>query len=142
VAPAEKIFAAIVDLRGYDRWLERSEVFEGITDISSDPIAVGTTWSEPGPNGVRRGTVTDFEAPTRVTFHHPMTMSPRFLGIIDITVPVTLTQKPLSVLVRRSCGKLTGSTFASRAAPGMAADREAAAANLSGRRDSMSPMLK
>ena len=100
-APAEKIFAAIVDLRGYDRWLERSEVFEGITDISSDPVALGTTWSEPGPNGVRRGTVTDFEAPTRVTFHQPMTMSPRLLGIMDITVVITLTQKPLSVLVRR-----------------------------------------
>ena len=100
-AHVERIFAAIVDLRAYDRWLERSQVFEGITNVSSDPIALGTTWSEPGPNGVRRGTVTDFEAPTRVTFHQPMTMSPRLLGIMDITVAITLTQKPLSVLVRR-----------------------------------------
>jgi uncharacterized protein YndB with AHSA1/START domain len=100
-APTEKIFAAIVDLRGYERWLARSEVFEGITDISSDPIAVGTTWSEPGPNGVRHGTVTAFEAPTRVTFHQPMTMSPRLLGVIDITVSVTLTPTAASVVVRR-----------------------------------------
>ena len=100
-APAEKIFAAIVDLRGYERWLARSEVFEGITNISSDPIALGTTWSEPGPNGVRHGTVTDFEAPTRVTFHQPMTMSPRLLGVIDITVSVTLTPTAASVVVRR-----------------------------------------
>src|ERR1700704_1342388 len=100
-APVEEIFAAIVDLRGYDRWLATSKVFEGITDISSDPIALGTTWSEPGPNGVRRGTVTEFEAPTRVTFHQPMTMSPRLLGIIDITVSVTLTPRPASVHVRR-----------------------------------------
>ena len=101
-APAERIFAAIVDFRGYDRWLTTSSVFEGISDISSDPIALGTTWSEPGPNGVRRGTVTEFEAPTRVTFHQPMTMSPRFLGVIDITVSVTLTPAtPTSVLVRR-----------------------------------------
>ena len=100
-APAEKIFAAIVDFRGYDRWLATSSVFEGITDISSDPIALGTTWSEPGPNGVRRGTVTEFDAPTQVTFHQPMTMSPHFLGIIDITVSLTLTPRPTSVHVRR-----------------------------------------
>src|SRR5438270_8173543 len=100
-APAEVIFAAIVDLRGYDRWLARSEVFEGITDISSDPIALGTTWSERGPNGVRRGTITEFEAPTRVTFHQPMTMNSRFLGTIDITVSLALTPTPRSVQVRR-----------------------------------------
>jgi uncharacterized protein YndB with AHSA1/START domain len=100
-APVERIFAAIVDLHGYDRWLAASRVFDGITEISSDPIVLGTTWSEPGPNGVRRGTVTEFEAPTRVTFHQPMTMSPRLLGIIDITVGVTLTPRPTSVHVRR-----------------------------------------
>src|SRR6267378_3054993 len=100
-APMERIFAAIVDLRGYDRWLAASRVFEGITDVSSDPIALGTTWSERGPNGVRRGTITEFEAPTRVTFHQPMTMNSRFLGTIDITVSLALTPTPRSVHVRR-----------------------------------------
>jgi len=100
-APVEKIFAAIVDLHGYERWLPRSSVFEGITDISSDPIRLGTTWSEPGPNGVRHGTVTEFEAPTQVTFHQPMTMSPRLLGVIDITISVTLTPTPRSVHLLR-----------------------------------------
>ena len=100
-APAEKIFAAIVDLRGYERWLAKSEVFEGITDISSGPVVLGTTWSERGPNGVRHGTVTDFEPPTRVTFHAPMTMKPRLLGVIDITVNLTLTPTPASVRVSR-----------------------------------------
>jgi uncharacterized protein YndB with AHSA1/START domain len=100
-APAEKIFAAIVDLRGYDRWLAPSNVFEGITEISSGPVALGTTWTERGPNGVRHGTVTQFEPPTRVMFHQPMTMSPRFLGVIDITVGLTLTPSPTSVHVRR-----------------------------------------
>jgi len=100
-APVEKIFAAIVDLRGYDRWLATSKVFEGISDISSDPIALGTTWSEPGPNGVRHGTVTEFDAPTRVTFHAPMTMRPRLLGVIDITVSLTLTPGQESVRVER-----------------------------------------
>ena len=100
-APVERIFAAIVDLRGYDRWLATSRVFEGITEISSDPIALGTTWSERGPNGVRHGTVTDLKAPTRVTFHAPMTMNPRLLGVTDITVSLTLTRTPTSVHVSR-----------------------------------------
>lgn len=100
-APAERIFAAIVDFRGYDRWLTTSSVFEGITDISSDAIRLGTTWSEPGPNGVRHGTVTEFESPTRVTFRQPMTLRPRLLGVIDITVSLTLIPGPNSVHVRR-----------------------------------------
>jgi uncharacterized protein YndB with AHSA1/START domain len=100
-APAERIFAAIVDFHGYRSWLATSNVFEGISDISSDPIALGTTWSEHGPNGVRNGTVTLFEPATRVTFRQPMTMSPRFLGVIDITVSLTLTPKPASVHLRR-----------------------------------------
>ena len=48
-ASAEEIFAAIVDLRGHDRWLTASSAFRGITDISSDSLALGTTWTEPGP---------------------------------------------------------------------------------------------
>ena len=100
-ASAEKIFAAIVDFRGYDRWLAKSSVFEGITDISSDPIRLGTTWTESGPSGVRHGTVTEFEPPSRVSFHQPMTLKPRLLGTIDITLNVTLTPTPTSVRVRR-----------------------------------------
>jgi uncharacterized protein YndB with AHSA1/START domain len=100
-APADAIFAAIVDFRGYDRWLTRSSAFDGITDISSEPIALGTTWTEPGPNGVRHGTVTEFEPSTRVTFHAPMTMKPRLLGVMDISVTLTLSPTPGSVRVRR-----------------------------------------
>jgi uncharacterized protein YndB with AHSA1/START domain len=100
-APVEEIFAAIADFRGYGRWLTTSSVFEGISDISSDPIRLGTTWSERGPNGVRQGTVTEFEAPTRVTFHQPMMLTPRLLGIIDINVSLTLAPTPTAVHVRR-----------------------------------------
>jgi uncharacterized protein YndB with AHSA1/START domain len=88
---AEAVFAAIVDLRGYDRWLTPSSAYPGTTEISAEPITVGTTYVESGPQGVRRGTITDFEPPTRVTFHQPMTMKPRLLGVIDINVRYTIT---------------------------------------------------
>jgi uncharacterized protein YndB with AHSA1/START domain len=98
---AEAIFAAIVDLRGYDRWLTSSAAYGGTTEISTDPISAGTTYVESGPGGVRNGTVTEFEPPTRVTFHQPMTMKTKLLGVIDIKVRYLLTPTAASVHVVR-----------------------------------------
>jgi len=98
---ADAVFAGIVDFRAYERWLTSSSSFRGITDISSDPIELGTTWVEPGRGGVRRGTVTRFEPPTCVAFHQPMTMRPRVLGVIDISVVLTLSPTAGGVHVRR-----------------------------------------
>jgi len=100
-ASPEKIFAAIVDLTGYDRWLPSSPAFAGITEISPGPVGLGTTWTEVGPSGTRHGTVTRWQPPTGVTFHQPMTMKSRRLGVIDITVAIDLTPGPDSVTVRR-----------------------------------------
>ncbi len=80
--PAETIFDVITDLRGQDHWLPRSSAYRGTTEISSDPVTLGTTYREPGPFGVRNGTVTEFERPTKVTFHQPMTMNLR-AGTVD-----------------------------------------------------------
>jgi polyketide cyclase/dehydrase/lipid transport protein len=98
---APPVFEAIVDLGGYDRWLTRSSAYPGTTEITGDPIGVGTTYVESSSSGVRRGTITEFEAPTRVTFHQPMTMKPRFLGVIDIHVTYQLTPGESSVHIGR-----------------------------------------
>ena len=50
---------------------------------------------------MRHGTVTEFEPPTRVTFHQPMTVKPRPLGIIDIVLRYTFTPTAASVHVGR-----------------------------------------
>lgn len=93
-APAVDIFAAIIDLPGYNRWLPESSAFKGTTEVSTNPVRLGTTYIEPGPSGVRYGQVTEFEEPTKVTFHHPMTLKPLFLGItIDVTVSITIRQE-------------------------------------------------
>ncbi len=98
---AETVFDALADLRAYDRWLARSASFPGITDISPGPIAAGTTFVESEPNGVRHGTVTELQSPTRIAFHQPMTMKRRALGTVDIDVGYTLTAKGASVHVDR-----------------------------------------
>ncbi|HET9141938.1 SRPBCC family protein [Actinophytocola sp.] len=98
---ADAVFAALVDLRGYGRWLARSSAFPGTTEISPGPVGVGTTYVESSSQGVRRGTVTEYQPPDSVTFHQPMTMKPNLLGVIDIRVRYTLTQAADSVHLRR-----------------------------------------
>jgi uncharacterized protein YndB with AHSA1/START domain len=99
-SPAEEIFGVITDLRGQDRWLTDSSAFHGTEDVSSDPVRLGTTYREPGPFGVRDGTVTEFEPPTMVTFHQPMTMK-LHAGTMDVVMRYTLIPGPRSTLVRR-----------------------------------------
>jgi uncharacterized protein YndB with AHSA1/START domain len=97
---AETIFDLIVDLRGQDGWLGKSSAFRGTHEISPGPVALGTTYREPGPFGVRNGTVTEFERPTRVAFHQPMTMR-LHAGTVDILMRYTLTPAQGSTHVRR-----------------------------------------
>jgi uncharacterized protein YndB with AHSA1/START domain len=98
--PAEKIFDPIIDFRGQDRWLTTSSAFHGTSEISSDPVALGTTYREPGPFGVRNGTVTELERPARVTFHQPMTMRLQ-AGTVDVTLRYTLTPGSAATHVAR-----------------------------------------
>jgi len=98
--PAEKVFDLIADFGGQDRWLKQSSSFKGTHDVSSNVVALGTTYREPGPFGVRNGTVTEFQRPAKITFHQPMTM--KFgLGIVDVTVRITLTPRAASTNVKR-----------------------------------------
>lgn len=100
-APAETVFDALVDLPGYGRWLTSSSAYAGTTEVSTDPVAAGTTYVEQSPSGTRDGTVTELDRPSRVTFHQPMTMRPRLLGVIDIHVTYTLAPTTAGVHVTR-----------------------------------------
>jgi hypothetical protein len=90
---AEKIFDLIVDFGGQDRWLTKSSAFHGTNEVSSDPVTLGTTYAEPGPFGVRNGTVTEFKRPAKVAFHQPMTMR-LHAGTVDVTLRYALRPGP------------------------------------------------
>lgn len=90
-ASAERVFALLADLNGYDRWLARSWAWRGTSHISPGPIRVGTTYVEPGPFGVRHGRVNAFDPPTRIGFEQPMTPRRRVLGVIGVGLDHTLT---------------------------------------------------
>jgi hypothetical protein len=98
---AERLFDLIVDLRGQEQWLGRSSSYHGTEALSSNPAVLGTTYREPGPLGVRNGTVTEFDRPGNVAFHQPMTL--RFgLGTIDILMRYTLAERPSATRVKRT----------------------------------------
>jgi hypothetical protein len=100
---ADRIFDLITDLRGQGSWLSQSSAFKGTENISTGPVTKGTTYREPGPLGVRDGVVTEFERPTVVTFHQPMTLK-LHAGALDITVRYTLTPHGREAThVRRVC---------------------------------------
>jgi uncharacterized protein YndB with AHSA1/START domain len=99
-SPAEKIFDLIIDFRGQDRWLTPSSAYHGTLEVSSDPVTLGTTYREPGPFGVRHGRVTEFERPTAITFHQPMTMR-LHAGTVDVILRYTLTPGDGVTQVRR-----------------------------------------
>ena len=88
----EAIFAIIADLTGYHRWLGGSDSFESITEISPLPVGAGTTYTDAGPAGTRRGTITEFDPPVAIAFHQPMQVSGPIRGTIDIHVRCTLEQ--------------------------------------------------
>ncbi len=101
-ATAEEVFSLLVDLRGYDRWLPSSSAYHGTIEISEGPIALGTTYIEPGPLGTRVGRITKLVRPTELCFEQPMTMKPSFLGVIGIRLFHTISPRPGFVhLVRR-----------------------------------------
>jgi uncharacterized protein YndB with AHSA1/START domain len=99
--PAEKIFDVITDFKGQDRWLPTSSSFHGTTEISANPVTLGTTYREPGPFGVRNGTVTEFERPARITFHQPMTIR-LHAGTVDVTMRYVLVPGTGSTRVSRT----------------------------------------
>src|SRR6266699_4716070 len=70
--PPETIFDLIADMPNYGRWLPGSEAFGGTTEVSPYPVRLGTTYLDAGPAGHRPGSVTGYDPPTSIAFHHTM----------------------------------------------------------------------
>jgi len=56
----------------YGRWLAGSEAFGGTTEVSPYPVRLGTTYLDAGPAGRRSGSVTGYDPPKHIAFHHIM----------------------------------------------------------------------
>jgi uncharacterized protein YndB with AHSA1/START domain len=98
-APASEVFTIVADLPTYHNWLPESSAFKGTTQVSHNPVKLGTTYHEPGPAGTRKGEVIEFEPPGtgktgKITFKQPMSMKPYVLGmVLDVKVEMTVTEE-------------------------------------------------
>ena len=68
----EAIFDLIADMPNYGRWLSGSEAFGATTEVSPYPVRLGTTYLDAGPAGQRPGSVTGYDPPKYIAFHHTM----------------------------------------------------------------------
>jgi hypothetical protein len=87
----ETIFDLIADMPNYGRWLPGSDAFGGTTEVSPYPVRLGTTYLDAGPLGQRPGSVTGYDRPKHIAFHHTMLLKRGPLTAnIDVHIRYTL----------------------------------------------------
>jgi uncharacterized protein YndB with AHSA1/START domain len=97
-APAKEVFSIVIDLPTYHNWLPETSAFKGTTQVSHNPIKLGTTYHEPGPAGTRKGEVIQLEYPNvgkqgTVVFKQPMSAKPYVLELtLDVKVEMRVTE--------------------------------------------------
>jgi hypothetical protein len=75
----------------YGRWLPGSQAFGGTTEVSPYPVRLGTTYLDAGPAGQRPGSVTAYDPPKRIGFHHTMLLKQGpLMANIDVHVRYSL----------------------------------------------------
>ncbi len=75
----------------YGRWLRGSVVFDGTTEGSPCTVRLGTTNLDAGPLGKRPGSVTEYDPPRHIAFHHAMASVKGLLsGNADVNIRCTL----------------------------------------------------
>ena len=89
----ETVFDLIADMPNYGRWLPGSEAFGGTTQVEPYPVRFGTTYLDAGPAGKRPGSVTEYDPPKHISFHHTMLIKKGLL-IADVDVNIRYTFEP------------------------------------------------
>ncbi len=89
------LFDLIADLPNYTRWLPGSEAFGGTTEVTPYPVQLGTTYLDAGPAGQRPGSVTEYNRPTHIGFHHTMLLDRGPLSA-EIDVRIRYTFQPIA----------------------------------------------
>jgi hypothetical protein len=94
IGSPETIFDLIADMPNYGRWLPGSEAFGATTQVSPYPARLGTTYLDAGPAGERPGSVTRFDRPKSIAFHHNMLLK-RWPLIANIDAHILYTIEPI-----------------------------------------------
>jgi hypothetical protein len=95
MAPADVLFDLLADLPNYGRWLPGSQQFGSTTDVDPYPVTLGSRYldGQPGEPGKDwRGTVTGFQPPGSLDFHHTIHVS-QLRATIDVHIHYSLEQE-------------------------------------------------
>lgn len=100
MAPPQRVFDLVADLRSYGRWLPGSTAFDGVADVTPYPVRLGTTYRETGAIE-KPGVVTEYDPPNHIGFHH----------IVKIRSPI---ETDVDARIRYSFEAREGGTFVVR----------------------------
>jgi uncharacterized protein YndB with AHSA1/START domain len=102
-APAELLFRLLSDLPNYGDWLPGSEAFGRTTDVEPYPVRRGTRYRDGKPDQPGkdwRGTVTGFQPPGSVDFHHTIHVR-QLMATVDVHIHYSLETEGDGTLVSR-----------------------------------------
>jgi uncharacterized protein YndB with AHSA1/START domain len=92
--PPEMVFDLIADMPNYGKWLPDSSAFGGTINVTPYPVRLGTTYVDAGPIQ-KPGSVTEYERPTHIAFHHIVQLRRSFLNT-DIDARIRYTLDPMN----------------------------------------------
>jgi hypothetical protein len=95
-APADILFNLLADLPNYGRWLPGSQQFGRTTDVDPYPVALGSHYHDGKPDEPGKdwwGTVTGFQPPGSLDFHHTIHVR-QLRATIDVQIHYSLERKP------------------------------------------------
>jgi hypothetical protein len=91
-APPEVVFALLADMPKYGDWLPGSADFGRTTDVEPYPVALGTRYHDGKPDEPGKdwwGTVTGFQPPGSLDFHHTISVGQLWMTI-DVHIHYSL----------------------------------------------------
>lgn len=91
-APPAILFELLSDMPNYGRWLSSSPAFAATTDVQPYPVRLGSRYHDGKPDDPGKdwwGTVTGFQPPGSLDFHHTIRVS-QLRATVDVHIHYSL----------------------------------------------------
>jgi uncharacterized protein YndB with AHSA1/START domain len=102
-APPEVLFGLLADMPHYGDWLPGSGQFGRTTDVDPYPVRLGTRYHDGKPDDPGKdwwGTVTGFQPPGSLDYHHTVTVGQIWTSI-DVHIHYSIEPRGSATLVTR-----------------------------------------
>ncbi len=102
-APPSLLFGLLSDMPHYDRWLPPSGQFARTTDVEPYPVQLGSRYHDGRPGEPGKdwwGTVTGFQPPGSIDFHHTIRVH-QLRTTIDVRIHYSLERQETGTAVTR-----------------------------------------